>query len=299
MQFQPVQESAARVSWARLVWIRRWAGEPLVVFLAFGALIFAVHALLGAAAPTAERRIEVSAFDLERIRALARKQWGSEPGPAQMRELIERHVHEEILYREAIAAGLDRDDVIVRRRLAQKMEFLAQENVGTPGEAQLQDYFRTHAERYRGEPAMNFEQVVYSRRERGAGAVSAARAALAGLRGGSAPAGDASMLPASYAGQSVEQVARDFGAAFAQSLFGLPTGSWTGPLESPYGAHLVRVTGRSDGAASFDAQREQVRADWLNAQIQLARNAAYAKLRARYTLHIAPSGSDQITEAAR
>lgn len=114
----------------------RWLREPLLHFLILGALIFAINAAFGPRGATGNARIDVSDADIERLRALAAKQWNHEPAPPQLSALVQAFVREEILYREALAMGLDRDDVIVRRRLAQKMEFLAQEDVHAPTDAE-------------------------------------------------------------------------------------------------------------------------------------------------------------------
>ena len=125
--------------------LRRIAREPFVHFVFLGAATFAIHAAL---APGDERRIDVTRSDIEHLRAASIRQWGRDPGPSQMRVLVNGYVREEVLYREALAEGLDKDDVVIRRRLAQKMEFLAQSSVAEPTEAELRGYFRAHADRY-------------------------------------------------------------------------------------------------------------------------------------------------------
>ena len=105
------------------------AAEPLLHFLLLGALIFLAYSVSHPQRAGDDRRIEVTAADTARLRALAVQQWGQPPDAQQMRDLVQSFIREEVLVREAVATGLDRDDIIVRRRLAQKMEFLAHEEV--------------------------------------------------------------------------------------------------------------------------------------------------------------------------
>ncbi len=264
----------------------RWTGEPLLHFVLLGAFTFGAWSLFGAN-PAPGQHIEISAFDLERMRAMSVRQWGQQPGPAQLRELVERHVREEVLYREAIRSGMDRDDVIVRRRLAQKMEFLAQDEVALPAEPVLAAWFEQHAQRYAVAPTVSFEHVLFSARLHGAAAPEVARRALAALRPGQAPGGGSAMLPASYDKQGEALLARDFGPAFAQALFALRGQGWSGPVLSPYGAHLVRLKAQDAVLpATLDAVRAQVQADWLNEHAGQARENAYARLRARYVVSV-------------
>jgi peptidyl-prolyl cis-trans isomerase C len=270
---------------ATLLRLRRWAGEPFKRFLILGALIFVMHAMLGSHEGGA-RRIEVSAADVERLRASAVKQWGHEPGPEQTRELIEASVREEVLYREALAEGLDRDDVIVRRRLAQKMEFVAQEDVRSPDEAAMRAYFDTHAARYSRPAVVDLQHVTFHREGRADARGDAVRA-LAHLRAGRPITGDASMLSAVLDRQDEATLARDFGSDFAHQAMTTAMDEWTGPIDSPLGYQLIRVSHRMPaGAADFEEARERVRADMLNERVTGAREAAYARARARYSVRI-------------
>lgn len=129
----------------------KWYREPLVHFLAIGALLFGIYLWLNDPYATSNSmRIEVSANDVELLHARWIKQWQRPPTERELEGLIEAHIREEVLYREALALGLDSDDTIVRRRMAQKMEFLvADVAVPTePDEAELRAYFETKQEHY-------------------------------------------------------------------------------------------------------------------------------------------------------
>ena len=105
--------------------LRRLAAEPLVHFLLLGAALFALNAALpGAAAP---KEIMVTEGRIRSLAETFRLTFQRAPTREDLDALIEEFVREEVLYREALAAGLDRDDNTIRRRLRQKMEFLSEE----------------------------------------------------------------------------------------------------------------------------------------------------------------------------
>ena len=264
--------------------LRRAGREPLLHFLLAGAAIFALSGWLGR---DDERQIEVSASDIDHLRALAAKQWGREPDAAQLDTLVQAHVREEVLVREAIAAGLDKDDVVVRRRLAQKMDFLAQEAVAEPSEEELRHFHREHSERYALSPTLSFTHLYFSRDGQGDPPASRAAEALKVLRSGGQAQGDRFMLPSTLSKQSRGDIARDFGEPFADAVIALVTGTWAGPIESAHGLHLVRVDTRQPGrAANFEEVRPRVRNDLINERIAAARDSAYAQARDRYAIRI-------------
>lgn len=269
-----------------------WAGlgrwlwnEPLVHFIALGALMFAVYGVLGAREADPSRRIEVTAQDVARLRDLSIKQWGKEPDAQTLQNLVQSFVREEVLYREAMAEGLARDDAIVRRRLAQKMEFLANAEVRPLADAEVRAYFETHAAQFQQPALVDFEQVFISTDARSQTAQAYGAGLLARLRQGKTVVGDPFMLPAQGRRLEQTQLARDYGADFAQALFQLPVGAWSGPLRSPLGLHLVRVT-KHDPAqpARLEDVRERVAAEALNAAVENVRRQAYERVLARYTV---------------
>jgi hypothetical protein len=274
---------------ALLSQLRRWlVTEPLVHFMVLGAAIFALYGVFGPKEAAAGYRIEVSSRDLARLRDLSIKQWGREPDSRAMQDLVRSFVREEILYREALASGLDRDDVIVRRRLAQKMEFLANENQRAPDEAELKAYFDSHSAQFLEPARLDFDQVYFSPATRGRSVEADAGRALVALRAGRSVTGDNFMLSAVAVRQDQQQVERDYGGAFAQALFAHPVGVWVGPVASAHGLHLVRVRQHHPArTARFEDMRERVVAAVTNAAVDRARTDAYERLLSRYTVVIA------------
>jgi peptidyl-prolyl cis-trans isomerase C len=275
--------------------MRRVLREPLVQFVLAGALLFTAYGLAGWGGTEADKRIVVRAADIEGLAATWRQQWGRAPTREELKRLIEAHVRDEILYREALALGLDRNDTIVRRRLMQKMEFIGEGVVAddAPPAAELERFFRAEAERYREPAKVSFSHVYFSRDRRGERAEPDARAALRALR---SPAGDTVdgvglgdpfLLRSDYAERSQRDVGEIFGAPFAGAVFQLEPGAWQGPIESAYGVHLVRVRKRSESRLpALEAIRPRVLADWRERRRKEANGDFYAQLRARYDVEL-------------
>lgn len=271
-----------------MAFIRRLLREPMLHFVVMGGLFFLIWWSTHPGAQRDETRIVVTPADVQRLRALAVRQWGHAPDPKDTRALVDAYVREEILYREALASGLDRDDVVIHRRLVQKMDSLAQGDFSEPTPAELEAYWKSHAADYALGTRIRMEQIFFSSDLRGKKAPADAAAALATLsQGANASAGDPFMLPRVAEHQTQQTIARDYGDAFARRVFELPQGIWQGPLVSTLGVHLVRVDARDEGpAASFDAVRDRVRQDWLQQRQTQAQQAADAQLRKRYTVDV-------------
>lgn len=283
--------------------MHRWVlREPLMHFIALGALIFFAHGMLGTQPVGENKRIEVSMADVERLRSTSIQQWGKEPDAQTMRDLVQSFVREEVLYREALASGLDRDDVIVRRRLAQKMEFLAHEDVRTPTESELRAYFESHHQQFAEGAQLDVDQVVFDPARRGTSTDAALRAALEHLREGRAVEGDSVMQPTKLVRQDLQQLKRDYGQEFAQTLLALPDDIWSGPVRSAMGLHLVRAHHHAARVARFEDVRARVLAELTQARVEQARTAAYARVLSRYTIITPDPGKEagnQVSQASR
>lgn len=267
--------------------------EPLLHFFAIGALLFAVNAWRAQKRPVAENgpRIEVTAAVIDRLCAGYERQFGQAPDAEELRGLVTAHVKEEVLCREALALGLDRDDSIVRRRLAQKMEFLTADvtNAAPPEEAAVQRYFTEHAAGYAKPGRVSFRHVYFSKEKRGAKAGTEALEALAALAKGASDEsmGDAFLHGFDFAGRENEEISALFGQDFTRQLAALPAGAWQGPVESSYGLHLVRVDARSEASpVKLDEVRVAVERDFNDERRVTANREVFEKLRERYEVEV-------------
>jgi hypothetical protein len=275
--------------------VRRTLGaltrEPLLHFLVAGLLLYTAGHVYERRHDS--HRIEVTAARAAQLVEGYRKQFGAAPDAAMREQLIQTDIDNEILYREGLRLGLERDDEVVRRRVVQKMQFLSQ-NLGAPVEpdaAAIEAQYREHASRYLQPAAVSFTHIYYSGDvtggEQAQRRARAALAALAGTHRGREPElGDP--FPDRYDFTLVDaaQVQRLFGrTAFSAAVFTAPLEQWSGPYQSGYGWHLLRVSARTAAAPVPLAQaRERVRAD-LMASIEERRNRAdFEALRARFTI---------------
>ncbi len=274
--------------------LRRLRREPLVHFLLLGGLLFLYFGWKGGSAGPGGTRISITPGLVEHLAAGFARTWQRPPTDAELKGLVDEYVKEEIATREATAMGLDRDDTIIRRRLRQKLEFLVEDaaDQAQATEAELQSWLDAHPEAFPAEPRVGLRQVYLSAEKRGA-AVRAdaerllARLRAAGPRAGTESMGDASMLPAELPPGPLAEVSRAFGSDFAAQVEALAPGEWSGPLESPYGLHLVLVTEKAAAARPPLAQiRPQVERE-LQAERRRAQLAAlYERLLRKYSVSI-------------
>jgi hypothetical protein len=274
--------------------VRRLLHEPLVHFFVLGAALFGLFALVGRPSGERQERIVVTAGQIENLAATFARTWQRPPTPLELEALIDDHVRDEVYAREAAALGLERDDVVVRRRLRQKMEFLTEEAAESapPTDEQLAAFLAARPDAYRIEPRLAFRQVYLSRDRRGDAVEADAPAALARLDAQGPDAdvsklGDPLLLPDDVALSSRSDIARLFGEPFAARLLEATPGRWVGPIESGYGLHLVYVRRREDGRLpALDEVRDAVTRDWQLAHRKEALENAYSALRDRYAVTI-------------
>lgn len=285
---------------ARASLLGRLMREPLVHFLCIGAALFCLYGLKRPAAPSPEAgpgRIVITEDDLRQLAGLWRIQWGRAPTPDELRRLVDGQVREEVYVRQALAAGLAYQDILVRRRLA----FLAASEAGgeaiaAPTEAQLREFYVSARDSFAPVAELTFRQIYFSDRVRSGRSKEEAilaRDALAG-RDAAEPAagrlGDLTEFPDRLEVQTPDEVAALFGQPFAAALTRLPAGSWQGPVPSQGGWHLVFIEKAVTGPVPpFEAVREQVEQAFKLARREQDQQQAYAVMRARYVVELPPS----------
>jgi PPIC-type PPIASE domain len=207
-----------------------------------------------------------------------------------------------VLYREGRAAGLDRDDVIIRRRVRQKMEFLAEDlSVPEPTEEQLVAYLKSNSERFRTEDHLTFHQVFLSATRR-AGTINSDSNQLANILAradaavDAAELGDPFLLGEEFRAVSQNGLASIFGDGFAKRIAVMEQGRWQGPISSSFGQHFIYLSERIPGSLPpLDTVRPAVLREWSNARRLEAEQKLYSSLRQRYEIVVeeGPSKSAQ------
>lgn len=266
---------------------RAWWRDPALHFVVAGAAVFAADRWLHP--PADPRAVVISRPFVSGVRdELARRDGRPPDGPA-LRAAVQAFVDEELLYREALRLGLDRGDVIVRRRLVQKMEFLAEDDLGPePDDDALRRLVAAHPDRYALPMRVRFYGVFVDRGRHPDDADAVARSLGARLAAGEDPArlGDPSTSPGAQS-TTVDRVAAELGADAAATLRTAPLGRWSAPVASRFGLHLLRVDEREEARLPSLAEvRERALHDWREERVAAARRSALERLRARYAVRV-------------
>jgi PPIC-type PPIASE domain len=264
--------------------------EPLVHFILIGAVVFAANALIGNNADEPRDRFVVTEGRVQQLAQVFAKTWQRPPTTEELRGLIDAHIKEEIYYREALKLGLDRDDTLIRRRMQQKMEFVTEpsDELLVADDAELRAFLEAHKSEFRVEPRIAFQQVFLNPKKADEATIIRAKQTLEALKAsGSSDVpsdlGDPTLLPASTPLSTLSSIGRNFGEVFGQSLTDLRENEWAGPIESPFGLHLVRVTERVDGYdPKLEEIREMVEQKWRTQKRDEFQKQAYDQLRAKY-----------------
>jgi peptidyl-prolyl cis-trans isomerase C len=273
-----------------------WVREPLVHFLLIGLALFAAYGFTHRGLDAVgSHKIELTLDDLRQMDVYFESQWHRSPTPQEFSGMVDSKVREEILYREALAMGLDKEDTIVKRRMAQKMEFLAEDmaNAHEPTPAELKAWYQKNGDKFALPSRATFRHLYFSPDHRSERARDDAAKVLVKITGQPEDSkvaealADRFMFQDYYGDRSPEQLAKEFGPQFAQAIFQLKPGSWQGPIESGYGWHLVFVDSFTPGRVpAFEEVEPDVKTAWLADQRQQAWRKAYGIMRAKYTVFL-------------
>jgi parvulin-like peptidyl-prolyl isomerase len=280
--------------------------EPLVHFLVIGAAIFVLFGLVGQRdVDEKERAITITSGEINWLTDAWQKRWNRPPTAEERDGLIQQYLREMILYREAVAMGLDKDDTVIRRRLAQKLEFLSQDLITPqpPSEDELQSYFEAHIDRYQAPDLITLTHVFIDPDKRGNQTLVDAEVIKKQLQALKEPPqdarsyGDPFMLQSYYPERSEAELLKLFGSGFARSVFELAPQQWHGPVLSGYGTHLVYVHDHQKAQPPVFADvKEQVRLEWESDKREQLNEQFVASIIARYdvTIEDAPIADPKI-----
>ncbi len=268
--------------------------EPLLHFLVIGAGLFFLFNQVGDPEIGTDNRIVITQVDLDRLAAVWLRSTGRPPTSQEREQQLEYYIREQVLYREAMAMGLDQDDVFVRRRLAQKMEYLFNDLrvIPKPTEAELRSFLSENPAKFTVPATISFRQIYLDPNSRGQGVYEDTKKLLTQLHDPEGVTdvlskGDRSLLPYDYFEKRENELASLFGESFAVQLFALQVGSWQGPLTSAYGVHVVYVKSRSEAWLPTLAEiRERVSSVWRAVKEREANETFYQSLRQRYKIVI-------------
>lgn len=291
--------------------MKRILNEPLLHFFLLGAALFIVYGQVQEpGSGVAPGKIVVTVGQIEHLAAGFAKIWQREPDELETKRLIDEWVREEIATREAMALGLDKGDIVIRRRLRQKLEFVSDDIAAQtePTEGELDAYLRAYPETFRIEPQFTFSQVYLDPAKHRENLTRDSAKVLAQLRqagsgGEAADLGDSLLLGRNFAAAPISAVKKQFGENFAAKINELPPGQWHGPIESGYGVHFVFISERTESRLPKLAEvHESVHREWANTQRLEANSNFYQKLLKQYAVTIerpAPADVQRKVVAAR
>ena len=279
--------------------------EPLVHFMFIGAAIYLLYGVFAEPVPEADdKTIVVTAGEVEWMQTAWQKRWNRPPTAEEFDGLIQQYIKETVLYREALTMGLNKHDQVIRRRLAQKLEFLAKDLVTLipPTDEELQTYFDEHQDLYQEPARYTFTQVFIDPDKRGdttlddAEAIKAILIAKGDAIEDAGTLSDDFMLQNYYPEKDQVEIQKQFGSGFTESLLELSPGQWHGPVLSGYGVHLVYISSVSEPPAPVFAElRERVVQDWETEKGEELNEKFYANLRDQYSIVIEePAEEDKV-----
>ncbi|MEQ1538680.1 MAG: peptidylprolyl isomerase [Sphingorhabdus sp.] len=272
-------------------YLRAALKEPLVHFLLAGLALFLFFAWRGDAVDPESRTITITEAQVERLAASWAQTWQRPPTQTEIDGLIRDHVKEEVYYREGLRLGLDQDDMIIRRRIRSKMEFLASSELENekPGDETLQALLDKNPQAYAADARYSFDQIYLSAQDEAAARTRAAQILVAVSKGADwQKLGDSISLPRSPDAVDRARIAADFGDEFAASLAGIKPGQWTGPVVSGFGLHLVRIRAvQASAKPKLSEVRQRLENDWRAQTVKDREAKAYQALLDGYTIKIA------------
>lgn len=268
--------------------------EPLIHFLLLGAGLFLLSGLLNDLEGERNTRIVVSPGRIEHLVTGFSRTWQRPPTQQELEGLTENYIKEEVLYREALVLGLDQDDTIIRRRLRQKIEFLAEDlgNTEEPNDAELRTYLDQHPSQFRIGSTISFTHIYLSPDRRGDDVDRDAEHLKGELINNPSliedhTIGDPFPLPHDFGLMAESQIANLFGQNFAAQLLTLAPNAWSGPVKSGYGSHLVFVRERVEGRLpTLEEVRDAVQREWESTTRREAKDRFYQRLRDQYSVTV-------------
>jgi peptidyl-prolyl cis-trans isomerase C len=271
--------------------------DPFIQFLALGSLVFIVLALVGGRQDR-QFNVVLTDTDILRLETLWTNQYSRSPTSEELKGLVDQHIREEILFREAMRLDLGDDDVIVRRRLVQKFLFLSEDmvQIAEPSKKTLEEYFKAHRQEYKLPRQTSFIHIYYSQERSGETAKILASASLAEFvvtadsEDKWRSKGDPFMLQREFAARKDTDISELFGPDFTDALAKLEEGTWAGPIQSAYGWHVVKVLSRkSERSLSWAEVQASVKSDYVAEERRKANLEFYNALRSQYQISIESS----------
>ena len=265
--------------------------EPLFHFLLIGMGIFILFSQINTSDDENNQQIIITKAKIDTLANAFFKAKGRPPTAEEMKKQLEYDIREQVLYREAMAMELDKDDMIIRRRLAQKMKYLFNDLsvVNKPNEAELKKFLSEHPSKFIKPATISFSQVYLDPKEHGTNLAEDAKDLLEELRTTTVKDtisfGDRSLLPYDFSNERKSNIISMFGKAFTEQAFISVTNAWAGPFASAYGIHLIYIHKRTEARLPpLSEMRERVEREWIRFKQDQANEIFYQSLYQHYEI---------------
>lgn len=257
--------------------------EPLIHFLLIGGFIFFLYSFSSASAQDSNKDILISKEQIKQLSFRWEKKHFREPTTQELSQLIEQKIYEKIMVDEAIALGLDKNDLIINRRLMQKVEFISTDLVqlDEPTQEELLAYLKKHSKDFALESTISFKQLYFKTYQEAINFQKTLNTVDASTKKYT----NNFMLKSMQTKRSKKEVSARFGKKFSDKIFNLKTNLWQEPLPSAYGFHLVYIMKKEENKTpSLDAIRAIVKSEYLNKKREELNQKFYQDLRKNYTI---------------
>ncbi|MBC2838859.1 peptidyl-prolyl cis-trans isomerase [Robiginitalea sp. SC105] len=275
--------------------------EPLVHFLLIGLGIFLLYSVISSDKDSRDE-IVISDSDLRHMQEIYKLTWQREPTEEELVGIVSSAIREEILYREALKMNLDHDDEVVKRRLAQKMDFLSNDIsaiINDPSENDLREYYQANADKYRLPARYTLRQVAFTF-DNHSDPRKQAEKVLGQIQAGQVDpvnAGDALSLPGRFTGIYADRLQHELGGDFSEAISGLPAQKWAGPVRSGYGWHLIYIEEKeAPRLPGLEEVRGDLERDYAYEKERESQQRIYEQLRNGYDIELQANLSPGLAE---
>lgn len=259
--------------------------EPIVLFFLLGFLLFIVYSLTTEYYNQHNKEIIINSGQIELLKETFTQTWNRQPTEQELNAQIENFIKDEIFYKEAVAIGLDKSDVAVKRRLRQIMELMMDEMAAVyPSEDQLKKYLSENPDKFRADPMISFRHIYFSSENREL-AIEVLSKLKDTLPVDERDFNSLALIPNEFSNESYRAVERLFGKAFTDEVFELEAGIWAGPVESAYGFHLVYVSEITEGyIPELTEIWDEVEREWSVERKTEIKELQYQRIKEKYNI---------------
>ena len=256
----------------------------VLIFLVIGICLYLIDTAMSA---DEDKNIFVSDQEILSLISAWKSQVGRDPTDDELARIINNLIDEEILYREALLLGLDQEDTIIKRRLAQKISFLKEESIPEiPTTKELNEYYKNNKEKYYIEPSFTFTHYYFSKNNN---SLERSQQALKALQDNKKVKSDPFYLGKTFANEPLRNINTNFGESFSKELITADLTIWNGPFESTYGHHIVYINSVNPGyIPEIEEVLRQVEVDFLQIKREQSVKGFLNNIRSEYTIFINP-----------